>query len=173
MSCGDTCRIYEINAEVGVWLTKHFTYLADSKAKVDVILGDARLSLEQEASNQFSACRRCFLLVTRFRCTSSQEAVPKCFMTKCQQWHRGLPCFEPLSQSAAGTGRDRCQGEIAGGGRGGSAQADNALHSSSTYQVLAHNADALKGNRRRCQTEISAAMARPYGQTISAICCQW
>ena len=55
----DHFRFYEINQDV-VRLasdSRWFTYLKDSKAKIDVILGDARLSLENEllenGSNQF------------------------------------------------------------------------------------------------------------------------
>ncbi len=32
---------------------KHFTFLSDTRAKVDVVPGDARLVLEQEADQQF------------------------------------------------------------------------------------------------------------------------
>ncbi len=54
---GDSIRFYEINPEV-VRLSysgpnRRFTFLTDSPAKVDVVLGDARISLERElARNQ-------------------------------------------------------------------------------------------------------------------------
>ncbi|MBL9204242.1 MAG: fused MFS/spermidine synthase [Opitutaceae bacterium] len=45
---GDSLRIYEINPAVERIARSYFTYLADSAATVEVVLGDARLSLEQE-----------------------------------------------------------------------------------------------------------------------------
>jgi len=45
---GDSLRFYEINPEVIRLSDKWFTYRKDTKAKVDVILGDARLELERE-----------------------------------------------------------------------------------------------------------------------------
>jgi SAM-dependent methyltransferase len=45
---GDYIRYYEINPLVLELARKEFFYLADCKAKLDVAMGDARLSLEQE-----------------------------------------------------------------------------------------------------------------------------
>ena len=45
---GDTIRFYEINPEVERLARKYFTYLADSAAAIDVVLGDARLSMEYQ-----------------------------------------------------------------------------------------------------------------------------
>ncbi len=45
---GDYLRIYEINPEVERLARRRFTYLERSPAKVDVIMGDARLSMERE-----------------------------------------------------------------------------------------------------------------------------
>lgn len=50
---GDYIRIYEINPDVVRMATEQFTYLADSEARVEVVLGDARLSLEREAPQGF------------------------------------------------------------------------------------------------------------------------
>ena len=50
---GDTVRFYEINPLVLHLAQTEFSYLRDSRAKVDVVLGDARLSMEREASQQF------------------------------------------------------------------------------------------------------------------------
>jgi SAM-dependent methyltransferase len=50
---GDYLRFYEINPEVVKVAKTEFTFIADSRAKVDVVLGDARLVLEQEAANEF------------------------------------------------------------------------------------------------------------------------
>jgi hypothetical protein len=45
---GDYVRYYEINPEVVRLARKHFTFLADSPATIDVVLGDARVQLERE-----------------------------------------------------------------------------------------------------------------------------
>ena len=50
---GDTLRIYEINPLVLDIARTQFSYLRDTPAKVDVAMGDARLSLEAESSRQF------------------------------------------------------------------------------------------------------------------------
>jgi SAM-dependent methyltransferase len=49
---GDYYRFYEINPLVIDVARREFTYLADCPAKVEVVLGDARLSLERELSQQ-------------------------------------------------------------------------------------------------------------------------
>jgi len=45
---GDTYRFYEINPNVEPIARKWFTFLGDSKARTDVVLGDARVQLERE-----------------------------------------------------------------------------------------------------------------------------
>ncbi len=50
---GDTLRIYEINPLVRDIARTEFSYLRDTPAKVEVAMGDARLSLEAEPSRQF------------------------------------------------------------------------------------------------------------------------
>ncbi len=45
---GDLFRVYELNPAVVDIARNQFTYLRDSKARVEVVLGDARLSLERE-----------------------------------------------------------------------------------------------------------------------------
>ena len=50
---GDTYRIYEINPLVPPLAETFFTYLTDTPAKVEIVLGDARLSLEREPNQQF------------------------------------------------------------------------------------------------------------------------
>jgi spermidine synthase len=48
---GQTIRFYEINPAVPRVAEKYFTYLADARdggAKVEIVMGDARLSLERE-----------------------------------------------------------------------------------------------------------------------------
>ncbi|HET7159833.1 MAG TPA: fused MFS/spermidine synthase, partial [Burkholderiales bacterium] len=46
---GDTYRFYELNPQVVEIARSHFTYLAESRAKVETVLGDARLTMEREA----------------------------------------------------------------------------------------------------------------------------
>jgi SAM-dependent methyltransferase len=50
---GDTYRIYEINPIVLSLAQTQFTYLKDTPARVEVILGDARLTLEREPPQHF------------------------------------------------------------------------------------------------------------------------
>jgi SAM-dependent methyltransferase len=50
---GDSIEIYEINPLVLQLAHTQFTYLDDSAAKIDVALGDGRLSLESQSSRQF------------------------------------------------------------------------------------------------------------------------
>jgi hypothetical protein len=45
---GDYLRIYEINPIVVDFATNYFTYLTDSQFKIDIALGDARLTMEKE-----------------------------------------------------------------------------------------------------------------------------
>jgi hypothetical protein len=48
----DYIRFYEINPEVLRLSDKYFTYRKDSAAKVDVVLGDARVSMERERAER-------------------------------------------------------------------------------------------------------------------------
>ena len=50
---GDTYRFYDINPAVERIARTYFTYLADASGRVDVVLGDARLSLEREPPQRF------------------------------------------------------------------------------------------------------------------------
>jgi hypothetical protein len=50
---GDVFRFYEINPKVIRMAKQHFTYLADCRGKTELVLGDARLSLESEEPQQF------------------------------------------------------------------------------------------------------------------------
>ena len=69
----DYFRIYEINPEVQRIATSHFTYLSNCPSKVDIILGDARLSLEREKSQQFD-----LLVLDAF----SSDAIPVHLLTR-------------------------------------------------------------------------------------------
>jgi SAM-dependent methyltransferase len=69
---GDAIRVYEINPLVREIAQTQFTYLRDTPATVDVAMGDARLSLEVEPSQQFD-----ILVVDAF----SGDAVPVHLLT--------------------------------------------------------------------------------------------
>lgn len=45
---GDTFRFYELNPDVAAVARAHFTFLAESAAVVDVVLGDGRLAIARE-----------------------------------------------------------------------------------------------------------------------------
>jgi hypothetical protein len=50
---GDYLRFYEINPDVARIAQTHFTFLTNCPGRVEVILGDGRLSLEREPGNNF------------------------------------------------------------------------------------------------------------------------
>ena len=50
---GDVYRFYEINPQVIQLADTDFSFLRDSAAKVETVLGDARLSMEREAPQQY------------------------------------------------------------------------------------------------------------------------
>jgi hypothetical protein len=70
---GDYLRIYEINPQVKDIAEKPFTYLARSDAKIDVVMGDGRLSMENEPPQNFD-----ILIMDAF----SSDAVPVHLLTK-------------------------------------------------------------------------------------------
>ena len=50
---GDVFRFYEIDPQVVAVASPEFTFLTDSPARVEVVLGDGRLSLEGEPDQRF------------------------------------------------------------------------------------------------------------------------
>jgi hypothetical protein len=70
---GDSFRFYEINPQVIGVANNWFTFLKQSPAKSEIVMGDARLSLEGEASQQFDV-----LAVDAF----SGDAIPVHLLTK-------------------------------------------------------------------------------------------
>jgi len=50
---GDYFRIYELDPDVVRIAREQFWYLADSKAKIDVVVGDGRLSMERDPPQNF------------------------------------------------------------------------------------------------------------------------
>ncbi len=70
---GEHYKVYEINPEVVELARRQFSYLKNSEAEVEIVMGDARLSLEREQPNQFDV-----LLVDAF----SSDAIPVHLLTK-------------------------------------------------------------------------------------------
>jgi hypothetical protein len=50
---GDLFRFYEIDPQVAAVAVSEFTYLRNSPAQVDIVLGDGRLSLERESDQRY------------------------------------------------------------------------------------------------------------------------
>jgi spermidine synthase len=70
---GDYLRFYEIDPAVQDLAENRFTYLKESPARIDIILGDARVSLEREAPQQFDV-----LVIDAF----SSDAIPVHLLTR-------------------------------------------------------------------------------------------
>ena len=70
---GDVYRFYDIDSRVMQIALQEFTYLADSKAKIELALGDARLTLEREEPRNFDV-----LAVDAF----SSDAIPVHLITR-------------------------------------------------------------------------------------------
>jgi SAM-dependent methyltransferase len=70
---GDVYRFYDIDPRVMDIARNEFTYLADSRAEIELALGDARLTLEREAPQNFDV-----LAVDAF----SSDAIPVHLITK-------------------------------------------------------------------------------------------
>lgn len=70
---GDRIRFYEINPEVEKAARRHFSFLLNSLAQVQVVLGDARLSLEREPAQAFD-----LLVLDAF----SGDAIPVHLLTR-------------------------------------------------------------------------------------------
>jgi hypothetical protein len=70
---GDRFRFYEIDPEVTQLARSHFAHLAGSPASVEVVIGDARMSLEREPPQSFD-----LLFLDAF----SSDAIPVHLLTK-------------------------------------------------------------------------------------------
>jgi hypothetical protein len=70
---GDLIRFYDINPLVETFARRHFTYLQDSAAKVEVAMGDARLTLDREAPQHYD-----LLALDAF----SSDAIPVHLLTR-------------------------------------------------------------------------------------------
>jgi hypothetical protein len=69
----DYLRFYDINPLIRKLATSSFTYLRDTPAKTDIVMGDARLSLEREQPQNFDV-----LAVDAF----SGDAIPVHLLTR-------------------------------------------------------------------------------------------
>jgi hypothetical protein len=70
---GDRYRFYEINPDVLHLADRHFTFLSDCDATIEIVPGDARLSLEREPRQQYDV-----LVLDAF----SGDAVPAHLLTR-------------------------------------------------------------------------------------------
>jgi hypothetical protein len=70
---GDYIRVYEINPDVRRLAETRFTYLSESPAEIDVVMGDARLSMEREPPQAFD-----MLILDAF----SGDAIPLHLLTR-------------------------------------------------------------------------------------------
>ena len=70
---GDVIRFYEINPQVIDIARRDFNFIADSPAQVDTVLGDARLTMEREAPQQYDV-----LAIDAF----SSDAIPVHLITR-------------------------------------------------------------------------------------------
>ena len=75
---GDVLTFYEINPEVVRLSDKYFTYRRDTPAKVNVVLGDARLTLEREQLKQNGPPKFDILAIDAF----SSDSIPMHLLTK-------------------------------------------------------------------------------------------
>lgn len=70
---GDTYRFYEINPQVIRLANAEFRFLRESEAEIEIVLGDARLSMEREPDQQFD-----ILVLDAF----SGDAIPVHLLTR-------------------------------------------------------------------------------------------
>lgn len=70
---GDVIRIYEIDPAVRDLAKSRFTYLSHSEAEIEIVMGDARLSMESEAPQEYD-----ILVVDAF----SSDAIPVHLITR-------------------------------------------------------------------------------------------
>ena len=107
-NAGDVIRFYEINPLVERLARAWFTFLHDSGAQTDVVLGDARLSLAAEPPQRFNV-----IVIDAF----SGDAIPVHLLTRealalyrresAARWNSRLPRIQPVCRSGTGSRRDR------------------------------------------------------------------
>ena len=105
---GDVYRYYEINPLVKHLAETQFTYLKDCPAKIDVVMGDARLSLEAGAPQNFDVLAVDAFFKRRDPGPSAHKGgLCPLFSQSEARWHPGGTCFQPLSGSGARRGLNR------------------------------------------------------------------
>jgi len=75
---GDTIRFFEINPDVDRLAREYFTYIENSRATVEVVLGDGRLSLERELAAAGATTRYDLIVLDAF----SSDAIPTHLLTR-------------------------------------------------------------------------------------------
>jgi hypothetical protein len=75
---GDTMRFFEINPLAETFARRDFSYLADTRAAVDVVIGDARLSIERALGDGSGARAYDVLVIDGF----SSDAIPVHLLTR-------------------------------------------------------------------------------------------
>ena len=82
---GDSFRFFEINPDVDVLAHRWFSFLGDSKARTETVLGDARVQLERELASGRSG-QYDFIAVDAF----TSDAIPFHLLTsECADVYRG------------------------------------------------------------------------------------
>jgi hypothetical protein len=75
---GDHLRFFELNPQVVEFARRYFTFLADSAAAIDVVTGDARLSLEREMADPANHGTYDVIVVDAF----SGDSIPTHLLTR-------------------------------------------------------------------------------------------
>lgn len=75
---GDSMRFFEINPAAETYARRYFTFLSDSRATVDVAIGDARLSLERELRDGIAGRTYDVLAIDAF----TGDAIPVHLLTR-------------------------------------------------------------------------------------------
>ncbi len=141
---GDFVKFYEIDPNVLALARSHFTYLSQGPAQVDVALGDARLTLEREAPQNFDV-----LAIDAF----SSDSIPTHLITveAVEVFLKHLKADGVLAFHVSNRFLDlppvldaianhhKLQAMMVED----PAQTDNGLHSSSTWVLLTRNSGAF------------------------------
>jgi SAM-dependent methyltransferase len=155
---GDLVKFYDIDPAVIDQARNTFTYLKDSQAKIEIALGDARLSLDRESPQNFD-----ILAVDAF----SGDSIPTHLITReavegfmrhllpngVLAYHtsnRYIDLPPVLEAIASASGLSIVMVED-------SPQDNNALHTISTWVLLSRTTDALKG----LANEVTAVPKQP------------
>ena len=141
---GDYYRIYEINPLVPIIATTQFSFYPHSRADKQIMMGDARLTLERQQPQNFDV-----LAVDAFSSDAipihllTREALAFVFPSPEAVGHSGAACFESLSGPDPGVrARRRIFPQTGYGGFGRSARKATCRHS--TWVLLTSEGDWFK-----------------------------